>query len=151
MFSRRSFVLSLSAACSIGAASRVFAEQPRFFTRNGAVIGGYDVVAYFTEGKPVMGDSAHSVMWQGGTWLFSTAQNRERFEMNPRAYAPQYGGYCAYAVARGYTAKVEPEAWRVVDDKLYLNYSRAVRALWAANIPGNIANGDENWPAVLKK
>ena len=90
-------------------------------------------------------------MWKGATWRFASAANRTAFEMNPKAYAPQYGGYCAYAVSRGYTAKIEPDAWRIVDGKLYLNYSRSVRTHWAADVPGNIAKANANWPAVLKE
>jgi len=68
----------------------------------------------------------------------------------PAAYAPQYGGYCAWAVSQGYTASTDPHAWRIVDGKLYLNYSKGVQKRWQQDIPGNIAKGDANWPKVLK-
>lgn len=149
MLSRRTVLTSLTALAAIGLARPVFADRARFYSRNGAVIGGYDVVAYFREGRPVTGDAQHAVMWKGANWYFSSAENRTRFEMNPKAYAPQYGGYCAYAVARNYTASVVPEAWEIVDGKLYLCYSTRVLSLWQRDIPGHIASANANWPGVL--
>lgn len=150
MLRRRTFVTSLAALAVTTAAVPSLAEEPWFYSRNGAVIGGYDVVAYFREGRAVKGSADHSVMWKGAMWHFSTAENRDHFEMNPMAYAPQYGGYCAYAVSRGYTASVAPDAWKIVDGKLYLNYSKSVRRLWQQDIPGNITKANANWPGVLK-
>ena len=95
------------------------------------------------------GDTDHSSTWNGATWRFASADNKAAFDANPDAYAPQYGGYCAYAVANGYTAKTDPDAWSIVDGKLYLNYSRRVRTRWLEDVPGNIAKGDANWPSVL--
>ena len=149
MLPRRTFLTSLAALAATGAAGPGFAEQPWFYSRQGAVIGGYDVVAYFTRGAPVKGSSEHAVMWKGATWHFSSAVNRDAFEMNPKAYAPQYGGYCAWAVSRGYTASVAPEAWQIVDGKLYLCYSKSVLSRWQRDIPAHIASGDANWPRVL--
>ncbi|MDE0533920.1 MAG: YHS domain protein [Albidovulum sp.] len=126
-----------------------FAAQPEVFSRNGAAINGYDPVAYFLEEKPVKGLDEHSLTWNGAVWKFSNDENKALFEADPGAYAPQYGGYCAYAVSKNYTAKTEPDAWTLYDGKLYLNYNKLVRALWAADIPGNVEKGDENWPGVL--
>jgi YHS domain-containing protein len=114
-------------------------------------IEGYDPVAYFEEGKPVEGDSDYSHEWLGATWYFSSAENRDRFAADPERYAPQYGGYCAWAVSQGYTAEIDPEAWSVVDGKLYLNYSKDVQAQWQQDVPGNIAKGDANWPDIRDK
>jgi YHS domain-containing protein len=114
----------------------------------GIAIEGTDPLAYFTEGRPVEGSSAFEHEWMGATWRFASAENRDRFAANPEKYAPQYGGYCAWAVARGYTAKIDPEAWRIVDGKLYLNYSKDVQTQWSADIPGNITKGDANWPKL---
>lgn len=124
------------------------AKEPVFTTREGA-IRGYDPVAYFSEGKPVEGLPEFSHEWNGAQWLFASADNLEMFKQGPEQYAPQYGGYCAYAVANGYTAKTEPEAWTIVDDKLYLNYSLGVRKKWTKDIPGNIKKANDNWPGVL--
>jgi YHS domain-containing protein len=114
----------------------------------GTAIEGTDPVAYFTEGRPVEGASAFAHEWRGATWYFASAENRDRFAADPERYAPQYGGYCAWAVAHGYTAKIDPEAWKIVDGRLYLNYSKDVQADWVEDIPGNIAKGDANWPTI---
>ncbi|WP_252023669.1 YHS domain-containing (seleno)protein [Vibrio sp. SCSIO 43136] len=115
----------------------------------GNAIKGYDPVAYFTVGKATKGDSDFVYEWQGADWKFSSQQNLEAFKANPDKYAPQYGGYCAWAVSKGYTAKIDPQAWHIHDGKLYLNYSKSVQADWLEDIPGNIAKGDRNWPALL--
>lgn len=112
-------------------------------------IKGYDPVAYFTQGGPAKGRGAHSHEWMGATWYFASAENMELFAGDPEKYAPQYGGYCAYAVSQGYTAKIDPDAWKIVDDKLYLNFSLKVQKLWEEDIPGYIAAADVNWPKIL--
>jgi YHS domain-containing protein len=114
----------------------------------GTAIEGYDPVAYFEEGKPVEGDSDYTHDWMGATWYFASAANRDLFAADPEKYAPQYGGYCAWAVANGYTAKIDPQAWAVVDDKLYLNYSLDVQKQWQQDVPGNITKADGNWPGI---
>ena len=126
------------------------AEPPVFATGEGA-IRGYDPVAYFTEGKPVRGSKTFQSQWSGATFSFASADNQALFEADPEKYAPQYGGYCAYAVSEGYTAKTDPESWSIVDGKLYLNYSPGVRDLWSQDIPGRTAAADRNWPSVLDK
>lgn len=112
-------------------------------------IGGYDAVSYFA-GAPIKGDAKFVTNWKGAEFRFASAANLSKFKANPAAYAPQYGGYCAWAVAGGYTAKGDPLAWKVVNGKLYLNYDQTVQKRWAKDIPGNIAKGDRNWPQVLK-
>jgi hypothetical protein len=114
-------------------------------------VGGYDPVAYFFEGKPVEGPRDITHTWNGATWRFATEKNRDAFKADPIAYAPQYGGYCAWAVSQGYTAKGDPKQWRVVGGKLYLNYDARVHRDWAQDIPGHIAKADGNWPKVLDK
>lgn len=115
----------------------------------GTAIDGTDPVAYFTEGRPVEGKSSIAHEWNGAKWRFSSEENRATFIANPEKYAPQYGGYCSWAVSQGYTASTDPEAWKIVDGKLYLNYSKSVQRRWEQNIPGNISAGDKNWPKVL--
>ena len=133
-------------------ATPVFAAKPPVFVgKNGYAINGYDPVAYFTMGKPVAGSMDHSVMHNGATFLFANTEHKSMFESDPERYAPQFGGYCAYAVSKGATAKTEPDAWTVVDDKLYLNFNTEVRALWKQAIPGNIERANNNWPDVLNK
>ena len=120
----------------------------KVFTDDGQAIRGYDVVAYFTDGRPVKGDDGISFDWNGTTWQFASEANRDTFAADPEKYAPQYGGYCAWAVSQGYTAPTDPSAWKIIDGKLYLNYSKGVQANWSQDIPGNIAKGDQNWPEI---
>jgi hypothetical protein len=114
-------------------------------------IKGYDAVTYFTGSAPAKGDPRFSHRWSDATWHFVSAKNRDLFARTPEKYAPQFGGYCAWAVSRGYTADVDPEAFRIVDGKLYLIYSTAVERRWEQDIPGNITRAQSNWPAVLSK
>ncbi len=140
-------------AATLGAADRIAAPAQAadpVYARFGVAIRGTDPVAYFTEGGPVAGNKEFAHEWNGAEWRFSSAENRDRFVAEPERYAPQYGGYCAWAVANGYTASVVPEAWHIEDGKLYLNYSLSVREQWRQDVPGNIAKGDRNWPSVLE-
>ncbi|MCY4383761.1 MAG: YHS domain-containing protein [Nitrospinae bacterium] len=126
------------------------AIAPVYSTLLGGAIRGYDPVAYFTESKPVEGKKAFSHKWKGATWYFASEKNRDLFRADPEKYAPRYGGYCAYAVSQGYTASIVPEAWKIVDGKLYLNFSKGVQQTWEQDIPGNIKSADKNWPGLLK-
>lgn len=112
-------------------------------------VGGYDVVAYFVESKPVKGKSKYSIEYMGARWRFSNAKNLKAFEAEPGKFAPQYGGYCSWAVSQGYTARGNPEIWRIEDGKLYLNYDQKVQATWEKDIPGFIGLADKNWPIIL--
>jgi len=125
------------------------AVDPVYENWRGLAIRGTDPVAYFTEGKPVPGSSDFATEWNGSTWRFASAANRTAFLKEPKRYAPQYGGYCAWAVSQGYTASTDPNAWKIVDAKLYLNYSKEVQKKWAADIPGLVAAADEYWPGLL--
>ena len=86
--------------------------------------------------------------WTGATWLFADAGNRDLFAADPNKYAPRYGGYCAYAVSEGHTANIDPEAWRIVDGKLYLNYSKGVQKKWERDRESRIQTADKNWPTL---
>lgn len=134
------------------------AEKPPINTLKPGVIGasatdtailGYDSVAYFTENKPVPGLDAYTYSWMGAKWKFSSQKNLDLFKATPEKYAPQYGGYCAWAVSQDHTAGIDPEAWKIVDGKLYLNYDKDVQAKWGKDIPGNIGKADANWPGLL--
>ena len=114
-------------------------------------VGGYDAVAYFTEGRAVPGSREFETEWKGASWRFAKREHLEAFKANPTAYAPQYGGYCAYAVANGGTAPGDPEVWKVVDEKLYLNLNASIGKRWAADIPGYIEKADANWPRLLEE
>ena len=111
---------------------------------------GYDAVAYFTDGRPVNGSARFGARWMGASWMFSTAEHRDLFQKEPEKYAPQYGGYCAWAVSQGYTANGDPEAWRIVNGKLYLNYNKSVQKKWERERDVRIQEGDRNWPGLHK-
>jgi YHS domain-containing protein len=115
---------------------------------SGAAMGGYDPVAFFRKGKPVEGSDAFTLEHAGVTWSFESAENRDAFKADPVAYAPQYGGHCAWAVAQGKLAKGDPQFWRIVDGKLYLNYDASIQKAWEVDIPGFIKAADSNWPSI---
>ncbi len=125
-------------------------KEPVYQSLLGTAIDGTDPISYFTEGRPIEGDANITYEWNGAKWRFTSVENRDRFAASPEKYAPQYGGYCAWAVSQGYTASTVPEAWSIVDGKLYLNYSKSVQKNWERDVPGHIASGDKNWPNVLK-
>jgi YHS domain-containing protein len=108
-------------------------------------IKGYDPVAYLTEGRAVKGDSVFAFQWHGMTWNFASRENMELFAASPGAYAPQYDGYCAWAMTESRKAISDPEVWKIVNGKLYLNCSRASFDKWSHDIPGNIEKADRNW------
>ncbi len=114
----------------------------------GVAIDGADTVAYFTQARAVEGSGKFTHQWQGAKWRFASAANRDAFAANPEKYAPQYGGFCAWAVAQGYTAPIVRDAWKIVGGQLYLNYSKDVQTKWAGDIPGNIKKSDANWPGI---
>ncbi len=127
----------------------VMAKKPSTYTSGGAAVGGYDPVAYFKQGKAVKGSSKHATKYKGATYRFASAENLKAFKASPARYAPQFGGYCAWAVSQGYTAHGDPRAWSVVGGKLYLNYNSSVRSKWKRNASSNIKKGRANWPKVL--
>lgn len=115
---------------------------------DGVAIKGYDPVAYFTDNQPAMGTTEFTASHDGATYLFANAGNRDAFLAEPAKYAPQYGGFCAYAVAHGATAPIDPQAFTVLDGKLYLNYSDYVRAQWRNDAAGFISKADAAWPGL---
>lgn len=147
LFTRRTALTILLATTM---AAPAYAAKPAYFSRGGSAINGYDPVAYFTEKRPQKGSKTNSLSWNGALWLFKSSKNKALFEANPHKYAPQYGGYCAYAVSKGATAKTEPDAWEIKSGKLYLNYNRTVHSIWKRDVPGNISRANANWPAVLQ-
>lgn len=149
MSSRRAFLGLLSGLPALGLA-RPVAAAPEVFADTGLAINGIDPVAYFTQSVAVPGLTDHVLMWRGATWAFSSAETMDAFEMNPDAYAPQFGGYCAFALAHGSLSPSIPEAWTIYAGRLYLNYSLPVRDEWQADIPGFLALADAQWPAILQ-
>ena len=112
-------------------------------------VQGYDPVAYFTDGKPVKGSKDFETTYQGATFRFASAANRAKFIADPETFAPQYGGYCAWAVSQGYTAKGDARNWKIVDGKLYLNYNTSIQKKWEADIPALVEAADANWPDLV--
>ncbi len=137
------FVLGVPALASASPAPSVSA------TEAGVTIGGHDPVAYFTEGRPVIGSSNFTLRWNGADWRFASAASRDRFAADPETYAPAFGGYCAWAISQNYIAPGDPQVWRIVDGRLYLNFNHRAQMLWEADLAGAIARGNANWPAVL--
>ncbi|MEO1640706.1 MAG: YHS domain-containing (seleno)protein [Pseudomonadota bacterium] len=146
---RHLLTLAVAAPAVAALAPTASAAEPEIYAEGGIAIDGSDAVAYFDGNGPVAGDPAITHDYMGATWQFSTEANRDAFAADPEAYAPQYGGYCAFAVSQGYTASTVPEAWSIVDGKLYLNFSTGVRRRWERDIPGHIAAANANWPGVL--
>ena len=136
-----SAAVTLFAACS-------FAQKSQVFIKDGYAVNGYDVVAYFKENKSVQGRKAFLYQWHDANWLFSSKENLETFSHDPEKYAPQFGGYCAYGVSEGHKASTYPDAFTIVDNKLYLNYNKDVLQLWRKDISGRIKKGEENWTKV---
>lgn len=118
---------------------------------DGVAIRGYDPVAYFRDGGPRPGKPEFSVRHGGAIWRFASAEHKALFEADPRRYVPAYGGFCAYGTSRGYLVKIEPEAWSIVDGRLYLNYDLGVRETWLGRTKTYIARADGNWPRLTAK
>jgi hypothetical protein len=147
------YLLIASTAASLFLTSSAPARSPvDAVNKNGQSVAlkGYDPVAYFEQGRPIKGSPQFSHRWMEATWWFATAEHRDLFTKDPQKYAPQFGGYCAYAVSEGYTANIDPEAWKIVDGKLYLNYSRGVQKKWEEDLQRRIQAAEKNWPALHK-
>jgi YHS domain-containing protein len=143
------YTLIVAIGFSISSAA-VQAQTAINTTPDGIAIGGWDTVAYFTENRAAEGSPEFSHEWDGATWYFSSAENRDLFANDPEAYAPQFGGWCAYALSQGqYAAEVEPgTAWTVRDGALFLNWDEGVREKWMRNVDAGIATGHRNWERV---
>lgn len=116
----------------------------------GIALRGYDTVAWFTEGAPRRGSAAFAVEHAGATWHFANARHQALFAANPTAFAPAFGGFCAFGVARGYKVDIDPEAWHIEAGTLYLNYDLGVQRQWRRDIPGHIARATANWPRLAE-
>jgi YHS domain-containing protein len=142
----------LVAACAANASKESHVRTvDEIDLQQGFALKGYDPVAYFADGGPAAGNVAIRYQWRGATWLFSTEEHRTAFIADPARYAPQFGGYCAFAVSRATTADGDPLQWAVVDDKLYVNTNAYAMQLWDKDRPGNIQAGNSNWPLIPKR
>lgn len=159
------FLAAISAvfALSSPANAQFFGKKDFIYEKGGYAIDGYDTVAYFgldatdldADGLPnpeaVKGKAEFSADYQGATWVFASQENLDKFNAEPEKYAPAYNGYCAYAAAKGSLARTNPNAWRIIDDKLYLNFSSSVQGRWVKDIPGHIAQANANWADLATK
>jgi YHS domain-containing protein len=143
---RRRHLLALWCLAALPGVAAAMPE--RIFAERGVAIRGYDPVAYVTEGRPVPGSAAFALAWGGATWHFASAAHRDAFAADPARYAPAYGGFCAWAVSEGYTAPIDPMAWRIEGGRLFLNYDRSVQRRWERDLAARIRRGDANWPAL---
>ena len=155
--SRRSLVFGLPALVALtggltSAPTGALGAEPVYTGRlSDLALGGYDPVAYVLEGRPVEGSRSFSHQWMGATWRFASQANLDAFRASPARYAPQFGGHCAWAAAKGYLAPGDPRHWRIVEGKLYVNYDARVQADWERDIPGHIRAADANWPGLLAR
>lgn len=141
----RTLLMMILLTGSAQAADRV---NTSFF--GNVAIKGYDPVAYFTQNAPVKGDKQYTYEWMDANWQFASQENLETFKADPEAYAPQYGGYCAWAVANNKLANIDPEQFTIYNDKLYLNYNADVAKKWRADKDSFITQANANWPSVTE-
>jgi len=146
-FANKFFIAIMVFVASVASAS-VFAGE---YSHSTPGISGYDPVAYFTDGKPMKGTGYHVAVFEGVTYLFANKEHKQLFEANPQKYVPAYGGYCAYGVYERKKFFVDPEAWTIVQGKLYLDLDKDVRRIWEKDIPGYIAKADAIWPKIKDK
>lgn len=144
-------LLVLSACAATPGKISVTKPVPALNAPIAIALQGYDPVAYFTDGKPVSGVDAYTYQWHGVQWKFSSPEHQAQFAMEPEHYAPQYGGYCAFAVSRGTTADGDPHQWAIVNDKLYVNTNAFAMQLWNQDRSENIEAADVNWPLIPKQ
>ncbi len=142
---RMLFVAIFAVGIAGGAAAGEKVKPLVFQTEDKVAIKGYDPVAYFVEGTPTKGDPAFSSEYEGATWQFANAANRDLFAADPAKYAPAYGGWCAYGMAQGGKVPIDPTAWKIVDGTLYLNVNKKIQGWWEADIPGFIQEANANW------
>lgn len=135
-------LLTLPLLCLIASGAMAADEV---FVADSVAIRGYDPVAYFTEGGPVKGEPEIRHEWNGVAWQFASRNNLERFKAEPERYAPQFGGFCAFGMSRGYKVGTDPAAFTIHQDKLYLNYSLAVQATWLKDTDAYVKKGVANW------
>lgn len=144
-----SFLLIRRLLLSLALVSPLAHAGELHFERKGLALSGHDPVAYFVLGAPTPGKPEFSVTHEGSRFLFASAAHRERFLAEPARYLPQYAGHCAYGASNGYKAPADPLAWAIVNDKLYLNYNRAVQKRWNEDQPGHIRSADAAWPKTV--
>ena len=122
-----------------------YAQNGRYHNTSGVAIKGYDPVAYFLQSKAQPGSDSITYEWSGSRWQFASRSNLDSFKANPIKYAPQFGGFCAYGCSENHKAPTDPNAWTIVDNKLYLNYSLKVKELWVKDTINRIKAANVYW------
>ncbi|AXS40286.1 YHS domain-containing (seleno)protein [Breoghania sp. L-A4] len=148
---RRTFAAVAVIAGGAGLTATAFpamADEVTTYVTHGAAIGGTDPVAYFTDGKPVAGSDEFTATYDGVTWKFASAANRDAFVAEPEKYAPAYGGYCATGASFGVKIPIDPNKWHIVDGKLYLNANEGADKRFREDVEGTISRADEAWPKI---
>jgi YHS domain-containing protein len=142
--------IALAAVTAAGAAQAIDRTGGDYNTIYAGIgIKGYDPVAYFTDGKPVMGNREYEAFWGGVTWNFASAEHRDLFQADPEKYAPQFGAFCSWGVSQGKLFDVDPvNAWEIVDGRLYLNFNQDIQDIWSKNPADFIAKAEGNWPTL---
>ena len=148
MKSKKTLILAAIAMLAAVVSGPAFAKD---YTHSTPGISGYDPVAYFTDGKPMRGNGYHVIEFGGVTYAFASEEHKKTFQANPEKYAPAYGGYCAYGVAVGKKFVTDPEVWKIVDGKLYLNLDRGIQRKWQKDVPGYIKTANANWSEIKDK
>ncbi len=149
---KNKFLIGILAIFSIlGSANQASAAEAIYTsTFSNTAIQGYDTVSYFVgSGVPVKGSKDFQTKWQGANWLFSSQENLDKFNANPEKYAPQYGGYCAWAVAQGNLVKGDANIYNLENGKLYLNYNKKVNNEWLPEKDKFIKIGDQKYPDLV--
>lgn len=149
--SRTTFAALWIAILALTVAAPAIAAQAINTNGSNYAIGGYDPIAYFSDGKAVKGGRKYSHEWGGKIWRFRSKANREKFASMPEKYAPAYGGYCAFGVSQGYTVRIDPRAFTIEHGKLYLNYSKGIKKRFDTDRAGYIAKANANWPALAQQ
>lgn len=124
------------------------AQNGHFFNTKGVAIKGYDPVAYFTQNAAIPGNDSISVEWSSSIWKFASKENLQLFTKDPERYAPCYGGYCAYGTSEKHLSPTDPNAFTIVNNKLYLNYNLKVKELWIKDTTTRIINADNYWSTL---
>ena len=137
--------------CAAFATSSLLADPKPNVDQAGLAIQGYDPVAFFTDGKPILGDEKFHSTYHEVTYRFASAEHLQMFQVNPAKYEPQFGGYCAYGVAKGALAPVRIDAFQIVDGRLLMQHDTEVRDAFSKNADGNLAAADKNWPNLKGK
>jgi YHS domain-containing protein len=138
-------------ALLLALAPLAFAQTLVNTDRDGVGLKGHDPVAYFTDNKAVKGDPRYQSTANGVIYYFVSAEHKSAFDANPAKFEPQFGGFCAWAVSKGYTAAIDPNAFQIVDGRLLLQYSLGVREKFSKDTAGNLRKADANWPGLVAK